>query len=167
MKNLKKLFAKIYDENVEKVYRFIFLKVDSKETAQDLTSETFLKTWEVFREKNIENPRAFLYQVARNLIKDYYRKKEKTSTLSLEGNLVSDPSQDLQEKANLNSEIERVKKALKELEEDYQNVLIWYYLNEIPIREIAKMLEKTESNVRVLIHRALNALREKLTPKKV
>lgn len=167
MKNLKKIFTKIYDENVEKIYRFIFLKVDSKETAQDLTSKTFLKTWEAFKEKKIENPRAFLYQVARNVIKDYYREKEKASIISLEEISLSDSFQEFQEKVNLNSEIERMKKALKELDEDYQNVLIWYYLDEIPIKEIAKMLNKTEGNIRVLIHRALNALREKLNFQKV
>jgi len=45
MKNLKKEFSNIYDRYIEKVYRFVFLRVDSIETAEDLTSETFLRFW--------------------------------------------------------------------------------------------------------------------------
>ena len=52
MKNLRKIFSKIYDRYIDKIYRFIFFKVNSQEIAQDLTSETFLKTWESFKNGN-------------------------------------------------------------------------------------------------------------------
>jgi len=167
MPNLKKAFSKIYDQYIEKIYRFIFLKVNSKEIAEDLTAETFLKCWEAFKEKEIENPQAFLYQIARNLIVDHYRQKEKLQTVSLENNPLSDPRQDLQETSHLNLEMERVRTALSNLKDEYQDVLIWYYLEGIPVRKIAKMLDKTESATRVLIHRALNSLREELKIQKV
>jgi RNA polymerase sigma-70 factor (ECF subfamily) len=161
----QKTFSKIYDKYIEKIYRFIFLKVNSKEIAEDLTSETFLKAWESFKEKTeknekIENISAFLYQIAKNLVFDYYRQKEKFQTLPLDSFQLADSKTNLQEKEILNSDFEIVKKALFQLNEDYQNVLIWYYLDGISIREIAKMLDKSESATRVLIHRALSALRE-------
>jgi len=167
MPNLKKAFSKIYDQYIEKIYRFIFLKVNSKEIAEDLTSETFLKCWEAFKEKEIENPQAFLYQIARNLIVDHYRQKEKFQTVPIENNPISDPRQNLQETSNLNLEMEKVRTALSKLKDEYQDVLIWYYLEGIPVRKIAKMLDKTESATRVLIHRALNSLREELKIQKV
>ncbi|PIU15604.1 RNA polymerase subunit sigma-70, partial [bacterium (Candidatus Gribaldobacteria) CG08_land_8_20_14_0_20_39_15] len=73
MANLRKKFSKIYDQYINKIYRFIFLKVNSQEIAQDLTSETFLRGWESFKEKNeeIENIQAFLYRIARNLVTDH------------------------------------------------------------------------------------------------
>jgi len=167
MPNLKKAFSKIYDQYIEKIYRFIFLKVNSKETAEDLTSETFLKCWEAFKEKEIENPQAFLYQIARNLIVDHYRQKEKFQTVPIENNPISDPRQNLQEASNLNLEIERVRTALSKLKDEYQDVLILYYLEGIPVRKIAKILDRTEIATRVLIHRALNSLREELKIQKV
>jgi len=39
-------FIKLYDENVTGIYRYILIRVSSKEAAQDLTSEVFLRTWE-------------------------------------------------------------------------------------------------------------------------
>lgn len=165
MSNLQKKFGKIYDQYVEKIYRFIFLKVNSQEIAQDLTSETFLRVWEKFRqgkENPIENPRAFLYQTARNLVIDYYRKKAQAQVVSAENALIIDPNQNLEEKALLNSDIEKVRFALSKLKEDYQNVIIWHYLDNLPIREVAKMLGRTEEATRVLLHRALKALKNEL-----
>lgn len=174
MQNLKKNFSKIYDQNIDKIYRFVFLKVDSKETAEDLTSETFLRAFEAFKEKNenkegeqIKNPKAFLYQIARNLVIDYYRQKDKIQAVSAENTALSDPRQDLQELSNQNFELERVRTAISQLNEEYQNAIIWYYLEEMPIKKIAQLLDRTEPATRVLIHRALNSLREKLQIQKV
>ena len=71
MSTPKKKFAKIYNQYVEKVYRYVFLKVSSKDVAEDLTSDIFTKLWRTFRkgkDKEIENPRAFIYKVARNTL---------------------------------------------------------------------------------------------------
>lgn len=165
MEKKKKEFSKIYDQYIEKIYRFIFLKVNSKEVAEDLTSETFLKTWEAFKNENqkIENISAFLYQVAKNLVTDYYRNKGKTQILSVDLNpSIADPKENLEEKAKRDSDLEMVKKAIRELDEDYQNAIIWYYIDNLPIQKVAALLGRTEAATRVLISRAIKALREKL-----
>ena len=165
MANLRKSFSKIYDQYVEKIYRFIFLKVNSQEVAQDLTSETFLRTWQKFSQAKgnpIENPQAFLYQTARNLVIDYYREKGRAQVVSAELAPIIDPRQDLEEKAMLRSDLNMIRIALASLSEEYQDVIIWHYLDDLPIREVAKMLGRTEEATRVLLHRALKALKDKL-----
>jgi len=164
MANLKKTFGKIYDQYIEKIYRFIFLKVNSKEIAQDLTSETFLRGWENFKENGdkIDNPPAFLYQIARNLVIDHYREKGRIQFVSTEFAPITDPRPDLEERAILSSDIEQIKAVLADLKEDYQNVIIWHYLNDLPIPEVAKMLDRSEEATRVLLHRALESLRKKI-----
>jgi len=168
--NLRKEFSKIYDKYIEKIYRFVFLKVSSPEVAEDLTSETFLRGWMAFREQRtknneqrtkIENPPAFLYQIARNLVVDYYRQKGRTQVVSADYRII-DPRINLEERANLNSDFEQVRHALTNLKEDYQNVIIYRYLDELSVPEIAKVMQKSEGTVRVLLHRALNALRNEL-----
>jgi len=73
MANYRREFSKIYDQCIDKIYRFIFLKVNSKEIAQDLCSETFLKGWETYKKNTkIENPSAFLYRIASILVIDYF-----------------------------------------------------------------------------------------------
>ena len=166
--NLRKEFSKIYDKYIEKIYRFVFLKVSSPEVAEDLTSETFLRGWMAFREQRtknneqrtkIENPPAFLYQIARNLVVDYYREKGKFQIVSAQDYRIVDPRINLEEKANLSSDFEEVRAVLVSLKEEYQDVIIWHYLDELSIPEIARILDKSEGATRVMLHRALKALR--------
>lgn len=167
MSDLQKAFSKIYDQNVEKIYRFVYIKVNSQEIAEDLTSETFVRVWESFKNGNtIENPRAFLYQVARNLIVDFYREKGRFQIISdeyIKG--IIDPKNDLEEKIIKNAELERIRQALTKIKEDYQDVIIWHYLDNLSVPEIAKILNKSEDAVRVTLHRALNALRATVNSK--
>jgi len=159
MANLRKEFSKIYDQYIDKIYRFIFLKVSSKDTAEDLTSETFLRAFEAMKTSNIENPQAFLYRIARNLVTDHYREKSRTQVVSAEYVPVIDPKENLEERAILNSDMEQVRLAINNLKDDYQNVVIWHYLDDLSIPEIAKMMDKSEQATRVLLHRALKGLR--------
>ena len=163
MANLRKIFSKIYNQYIDKIYRFIFLKVNSQEVAQDLTSETFLRGWESFKNGNkIENPQAFLYQIARNLVTDHYREKGRTQVVSAEYVPIVDPREDLEGKAILRSDINTIRLALANLKEDYQNVIIWHYLDDLPIPEVAVLLNRSEQATRVLLSRALAALRQKI-----
>ncbi len=170
MANPKKKFGKIYDQYVEKIYRFVFLKVSSQEIAEDLTSKVFLKGWEAFRktenkgENKIDNPQAFLYQIARNSVIDHYREKGRTRIISTELTpQMADPRTNLEEAAKTSSDLEIVKQAMQNLKGDYQEVIIWHYLDDLSISEIAKVLNKQEGAVRVMLHRALKALKNELS----
>ncbi len=161
MSNLKKEFSKIYDKYINQIYRFVFLKVNSKEIAEDITSETFLKAWESYKNNKIENVSAFLYQVARNLLTDYYRQKSRTQFLPLDSVSIIDPSNNLKEISENKSDIETIKSALFRLEnENYQNIIIWHYLNDLSIKEISKINNQSEGAVRVMLSRALKELKE-------
>lgn len=165
MANYKKEFSKIYDQCIDKIYRFIFLKVNSEDTAKDICSETFLKGWESYKSRKIDNPQAFLYRIARNLITDYYRKKGRTDTISAEFASISDPNPGVAERVSFNSDLDQIKTVLPCLKESYQNALIWHYIEDLSIKEIAKMTGKSEPAVRVLLHRALKALKKECNKK--
>ena len=85
MDSRKEQFTRIYEEYIDKIYRFVYVKVNSEEVAQDITSKVFMKGWEAFKssEKGLENPKAFLYQVARNAVIDHYRAEGRSKTVSL------------------------------------------------------------------------------------
>ncbi|MCD6550445.1 RNA polymerase sigma factor [bacterium] len=157
-------FSKIYDKYINKIYRFIFLKVNSVEIAEDLTSETFLRGWRYFENgKEIDNFQAFLYRIARNLIVDFYRNKEKIKIVSAENSgPLPDPRPDPEEKAKNDSDILLIRQALAELKEDYQNMIILHYIEDLPIQDIAQIIGRSEGNTRVMLHRALKALKKQL-----
>jgi len=164
MNKQKKLFSKIYDKNVNKIYRFVYLKVNSADRAEDITSQVFMKGWEAFQKKGsrIKNPSAFLYQIARNLLVDFYRKRDQADIVPADKLQMSDPGQDLEKDAQLNSDIATVKQSLNKLKPDYQNVIIWHYLDDMPIASIAKVMNKSEGAVRVTLHRALKKIKKNI-----
>lgn len=163
MDNFQKEFSKIYDQYIGKIYRFVFLRVNSKETAQDLVSETFTRAWSSMsnEQQTIKNIGAFLYQIARNLVTDFYRQRGRFQVVSASCVVEADPV-DLAEKIALGSDMEQVKKALSQLGEEQQEVIIWRYLDGLSNKEIAEILGKPEGTVRVIVHRALEALRTKM-----
>lgn len=157
-------FGELYDFYAPRVYRFVRLKVDSQETAQDLTSEAFLKIWQYLQEqrKIRERFQALLYKIARNLVIDFYRSKSIREIL-IEDNLEEFSEVEDKETSDKlvirQEEMVEVKKALIQVHSNYQDVIVWYYLDELTIPEIAEILEKNEGTVRVLIHRAVKSLR--------
>lgn len=167
MDKAKEKFSRIYDDCVEKIYRYVFLRVNSKELAQDLTSETFAKGWESYRQApdNIEKPQAFLYKIAKNLVIDHYRRKNRTQTIPVElvQDYISDAREDIEQRAVLASDMEAVRKAMQTLNEDYQNAIIWRYMEEMSIKEVSHLLDRSEEATRVLLHRAIKDLRTKLS----
>jgi RNA polymerase sigma-70 factor (ECF subfamily) len=70
-------FLAAYDNYADAIYRHCFYRVFSKPLAEELTQDTFMKTWKYLEGgKQVENLRAFLYRVANNLIIDHSRKKK-------------------------------------------------------------------------------------------
>ncbi len=162
-------FVKLYDQYAPRIYRFVCLKVNSPQDSEDLTSEAFFKFWREVANKNnkIDNPRALLYRIASNLVNDFYRKKSRTELIvdpEEDDTLAKAPDKtDLAKGINLDSDITEVKKALTQLKSEYQDVIVWHYLDELSIKEIAQILDKSEGAVRVLAHRALVALKKGLS----
>ncbi len=163
MDNSQKKFSKIYDQYISRIYRFVFLRVNSRDIAQDLTSETFTRAWDKFKGNSgseVKNWLGFLYQIARNLVTDFYREQGKVQIIS--ASYVADPAMGLEEKAFLSSEADQIKAALSKLGEEQQEVIIWRYLDGLSNKEIALILAKSEGTVRVIIHRALKEVRKNL-----
>jgi len=73
-------FSWLYDKYIKKIYDFIYFKTTHKETAEDLTSQTFFKALEKIKTFNSDKGTfsAWLYQIARNTVIDHYRTMKKT-----------------------------------------------------------------------------------------
>lgn len=165
MSDINTYFSEIYDQYVKKIYRFVYLKVSSVQDAEDLSSEVFLRLFKHLQDSRpaIENPQAFLYQIARNVIADHYRGR-KVKILSIEKTTIEfeDIGEMTHERAEVSIEMDRIKQAISQLKDDYQNLIIWRYIDELSVPEIAQITGKTEENVRVGVHRALQALKGKV-----
>ncbi|MBI4600047.1 RNA polymerase sigma factor [Candidatus Uhrbacteria bacterium] len=158
-------FGHIFDFYHEKIYRFVYLKVATGEDAEDIVAETFLKVWQYIKEgKKIKTLQAFLYQIARNLVVDFYRRKgAPTESLEDAEITIADRSDlSLEEKMTLKSDMAKVEGALRLLKDAYREVIVLHFLNELSLSETAKIIEKSPGATRVLLHRGMKTLKNML-----
>lgn len=159
------LFEKIYKQLAKTIIRFIYFKVSDYEMAQDLAADTFIRYWKALKKgTEIRNDKAFLYFIARGLTVDYYRKKSKVKNVDIEtvDERLLGVEESFEDGVSLKQELDGIYKKLTEIKKEYRDVLLLHYVEDLEIGEISFILKKKENNVRVLLHRALAALKEKL-----
>lgn len=111
-------------------------------------------------EVEVESIGGLMFTIARGVVAEFYRKRP-TASVSLDQGTLDDilVSRDTDSKIRLDAEISLVKKALLRLSDEQREAIILRYFEDVPIRNIAVQLQKTENATRVLIHRALKELR--------
>ena len=157
-------FEEFYGLYVKKIYRFIYYRINSKQDAHDLTSETFCRAWQSAAQgSKIENLKAFIYRIAHNLVVDFYAQKQKAPLeLNEELKETLPDGGSLDKNIDVDLDLEQVKRAIKKLPSNYQEILIMRFLDELSISEISQVLGKSKNNIYVLIHRALSVLKKEL-----
>ena len=163
-------FGDLYEQQLAAIYRYIFYRVGNVAEAEDLTETVFLKAWEAlghYRWREVPFS-AWLYRIAHNVIVDRYRSKRDLVPL--------DEHTDLHDTADGPEEwmaevetAEVLSRAIAQLPPDYQQVLVLRFINGLSHAETSLVLGRSEEAVRVLQHRALNAIRSILnrTPRAV
>lgn len=169
-------FAEVYDLYVVRIFRFIYLKTSSKETAEDLTSEVFLKCW-VFVKKRKEGGEkeivegnklgSFLYKIARNLIIDFYKKKQ-LPTIEIDESLknkIEDKKQDILAEVSAKQEIKELMEALGKIKDSYREIIILRHVEDLSPKEIAEITGRSAGSIRVSLYRAVKALEKVMKDK--
>jgi len=154
-------FIKAYEKYADALFRYFYYRVADRERAKDCMQETYTRTWAYLAEgKTVDNIRAFLYQVARNLIIDASRKKEPLSleVIDPDGNKIKDKG-DLRASSESSLDAQAALVKINELEEVYRETLTLRYVDGLRPKEIAAVLEETENVISVRIHRGLKQLR--------
>lgn len=152
-------FLEAHEAYADVIFRMCLSKTSSRDEAKDLTQETFMRVWERLasgREK-IENLRAFLFTVARNLIKDYYKRKKPVLARDLpEGHMEEIP---IEATAELQSETKIALSALESLPDAYRETLMLHFVEGYAISEIADMLGERANTISVRVKRGLEKAR--------
>lgn len=156
-------FGELYEEYVDAIYRYIYFRVGSEAEAEDLTDEVFVRAWEAlpeFRPSASYSFSAWLYRIAHNLVVDSYRRRSPVTVSGdqLDKNKTRLPS--VEEVAQIRHEAANLVKAVQELNDVEQDVIVLRFVEGLSHREVAQVIGKSESASRVIQHRALAALRK-------
>ncbi|MDP2655918.1 MAG: RNA polymerase sigma factor [bacterium] len=157
---MEKSFLKLYDEFAGPIFRHCYFRVSSREVAEDLTQESFMRIWNHLAEgKVIDNQKAFLYKIAGNLIIDYYRKKKNVSLDALSENGFNPTGDDASSILDY-SEGQHALLLVEKLEPPYRETITLRYVNDLSISEISEVIGESENVVSVRIHRGIEKLKK-------
>src|SRR3989344_1709627 len=157
---IKDQFLAVYEASADGIFRFCLFRVFDREKARDLTQEAFMRTWRVLSAgKEIENLKAFVYKVARNLIIDDSRKKKE---ISLEQLLENNANLPISFEENMANKVDgkMILSTLEQLEPHYREVIILRFVEELTPSEIATVLGETPNAVSLRLNRAIKELRK-------
>jgi RNA polymerase sigma-70 factor (ECF subfamily) len=156
-----KAFGELYEKYFDRIFSFIYRQTDDEDLTADLSSQTFLTAL-----NNVDRYEfrgvpfsAWLYKIASNEVNKHYRKKKRTQVFSIEETRV----RELMDQANEGYDedvIQRLMDYLKELPTDMLHVLQLRFFEDKDFKEIAFILDITESGAKMRTYRALDRLRK-------
>ena len=156
--------TQLYEENFDKIYRYVVLKIGERTEAEDITQQVFLnalKSISSFKYKGTPFS-AWLYRIAHNQVVDYLRKKTKRATVPLDERMKdSNPAPELV--AERNVDIEQLAGATKKLTRAQQEVISLRFTGELPVAQVARIMGKSEGAIKALQHSAIVSLRKALS----
>jgi RNA polymerase sigma-70 factor (ECF subfamily) len=158
--SIEQAFLKLYDDFADSVFRHCYFRVSDREKAKDLAQETFKKLWEVFvrSDTDVQNPKAFVFKIANNLIIDSYRKKKEDSLDRMQEDGFDIGIDERESIMNMLSGRE-ITELLHTLEPIYRDPIVMRHIDDLPVKEIAVILKETENVISVRIHRGLRKIR--------
>jgi RNA polymerase sigma-70 factor (ECF subfamily) len=154
-------FERLYDIYADRIYRHIYYRTSNIEDARDLTQEVFLRAWQGLpKYKRTKTPfLGWLFTISHNRVIDYYRTKKDYSYLN-DAMIIEDREKSPEKLVESQFTQQEIRRAILQLRHDQQQVILMNFIEGFDYSEIAAALNKTEGNIRVLVHRALKRMRE-------
>ena len=154
-------FGALYEKYFDRIFNFIYRQTDDEDLTADLASQTFLialKNVQRYQFRGVPFS-AWLYKIASNEVNKHYRKQKHTKVFSIEEMRV----RELMEQANEEYDeevVQRLMNFLKELPTEMLQVLELRFFEDKDFKEIAFILDITESGAKMRTYRALDRLRK-------
>ncbi len=152
-------FGLIYDHHIRTIYNFIYYKVLDKDSAEDLTSQTFLKALRNVGSVDPDRPIiSWLYKIAHNTVVDHYRSRKNTENIDDHWDL-GDEKVDIAAELDVSVDMDRIGKYLKQLSSLEREIIFMRVWEELPYQAIAEVLGKTEGNCKMIYSRTIKKLK--------
>jgi RNA polymerase sigma factor (sigma-70 family) len=156
------VFAELYEQYLPKVFSYISYRIRDERQAEDLTSVVFEKALTKFKsyQKDKAKFSTWIFTIARNTLIDHYRVNQKAQTVQLEDSLnLLSPEISPEDENEREEEARMLQSCLAQLSHSEQEIISLKFGAEMTNRQIAGMLSLSESNVGIIIYRAVRKLR--------
>lgn len=155
-------FGQIYDQFAQRIFKYIRLKCQNRQEAEDILQDVFIKAYRGLGSLGLENLNfsAWLYRIASNTINDYFRKKYRTpETLEINENIDFAGNTSVEKEVMVKSDMEGLREVFQELPPVYKQVLELRFLQEFSLDEVAKIINKSNLAVRLIQLRAIKKVK--------
>jgi RNA polymerase sigma-70 factor (ECF subfamily) len=163
---LDREFSDLYRAHLRDVYSYSYYRIGNHHDAEDLTEQTFLQAYRHFARARAESNgrplRPWLIRIAHNLAANYHRDRSRRPQTHLEDAAVISAPHGTEEIVEEREEVQAVLAGVAGLPEDRREALIMRFAIGMDNREIARALGRSEGATKVLIHRAIKQLEERL-----
>ena len=160
-------FGQLYEQSLQRIYRYVFYRVNSVSEAEDLTEQVFLKAWEAidrYEQRGVPFL-AWLYRLAHNLVVDHYRAQRQLVPLD-DVRETEESSEDIEASVEAQLDAEELRLALRCLSPEHQQLITLRFVEGLSHAEVAQIVGKSEGATRVVQYRALQALARALNGKR-
>ena len=157
-------FAQLYSAYLDRIYRYVYYRVEGAQEAEDLTEAVFMKAWKAiggYQQKG-KPFQAWLYRIASNAIVDNHRARKGIDFLSPSEELPAGEDASPEMAVAAAEDVEALRNGIRSLPREAQQVIVLRFIEGFSHAQVAEIMGKTEGACRVLQHRALTALREHL-----
>jgi RNA polymerase sigma-70 factor, ECF subfamily len=163
-------FTELYRAHLRDVYSYAYYRVGNHHDAEDLTEQTFLQAYRHFeralRESDGRPLRPWLIRIAHNLAANFYRDRSRRPETAIEDAAVISAPHTTEGLAEGREELRDILEGVSELPDDRREALIMRFALGMDNREIARALGRTDGATKVLIHRAIRQLEERVTERR-
>jgi RNA polymerase sigma-70 factor, ECF subfamily len=163
---LDREFSDLYRAHLRDVYSYSYYRIGNHHDAEDLTEQTFLQAYRHFdrarAESNGRPLRPWLIRIAHNLAANYHRDRSRRPQTHLEDAAILSAPHGTEEIVEEREEVQAVLRGVAGLPEDRREALIMRFALGMDNREISRALGRSEGATKVLIHRAIKQLEERL-----
>lgn len=155
-------FEALYDAHADAIFRHLFLRLNDRERARELTQDVFTRAWQqVAAGKRIEHERAWLYRAAHNAFVNEIRTDKRAASLD---EMIDESGYDIKDeheegRADAAASHAELLRYLAKLKDSYRAVLVMRYVDGLSVTEIAALTGENETNVSMRMRRALDKLR--------
>jgi RNA polymerase sigma-70 factor (TIGR02952 family) len=161
-------FAGLYEQYLPKVYRYVNYRIPDVHTAEDLTSTVFEKALTKFNSYKADKAAfsTWIFTIARNTITDHFRDSQSRRTVLMEDMAMAAEADDRpEEETEKEEELQALRTCITRLSRSEQEIISLKFGAEMNNRQIARMLSLSESNVGIIVYRAVRKLRDSLREK--
>ena len=156
---------RFYFEHGEELRRYLTRRLNCAQTAADLTQEVFVRLMRSEAAGALENPRAYLYRIASNLLADHFRgaKLQPKVTGAALWETVPDEAPSPERALLTRDELRRLEGAIDELPPRQREILLLHKFEGLSYGAIAERLGISKNTVMVHMMRALARCRDRLS----